>query len=122
SESRRARITGPALRGATMLSVGRPGIIDETPLSYERDRLVVSLPKAYADLDGERLRRRFAVLAGLLERIPEVRLEPDKPPRSAWSQPGRAGGSGPRRGLPALRPGAQNLSLGLERRPAGVGL
>jgi len=89
---RRARIIGAAIRAAHMLSIGRPGIIDETPLSYERDRLVVSLPKAYADLDGERLRRRFAVLAGLLERIPEVRLEPDKPPRSAWSQPGRAGG------------------------------
>jgi exopolyphosphatase / guanosine-5'-triphosphate,3'-diphosphate pyrophosphatase len=73
---RRARIIGAAIRAAHMLSIGRPGIIDEVPLSYERDRLVMTLPKAYADLDGERLRRRFAALAGLLERVPEVRVQP----------------------------------------------
>jgi exopolyphosphatase/guanosine-5'-triphosphate,3'-diphosphate pyrophosphatase len=72
---RRARIIGAAIRTAHMLSIGRPGIIDETPLSYERDRLVLTIPKAYADLDGERLRRRFAVLASLMEREPEVRLD-----------------------------------------------
>jgi exopolyphosphatase/guanosine-5'-triphosphate,3'-diphosphate pyrophosphatase len=38
--------------------------------------LALTLPKSYAALDGERLRRRFAVLASLLERVPEVRLEP----------------------------------------------
>jgi exopolyphosphatase/guanosine-5'-triphosphate,3'-diphosphate pyrophosphatase len=59
-----------------MLSIGRPGIIDETSLAYQRDRLALTLPKAYAALDGERLRRRFGVLASLLERVPEVRLEP----------------------------------------------
>jgi exopolyphosphatase/guanosine-5'-triphosphate,3'-diphosphate pyrophosphatase len=73
---RRARIIGAAIRAAHMLSIGRPGIIDETTLSYERDRLALTLPKSYAALDGERLRRRFAVLASLLERVPEVRLEP----------------------------------------------
>jgi exopolyphosphatase / guanosine-5'-triphosphate,3'-diphosphate pyrophosphatase len=73
---RRARIIGAAIRAAHMLSIGRPGIIDETTLSYERDRLVLSLPRTYAALDGERLRRRFAVLASLLERVPEVRLAP----------------------------------------------
>ena len=59
-----------------MLSIGRPGIIDEVPLAYERERLLLTLPKSYAALDGERLRRRFAVLANLLERVPEVRLAP----------------------------------------------
>jgi exopolyphosphatase / guanosine-5'-triphosphate,3'-diphosphate pyrophosphatase len=73
---RRARIIGAAIRAAHMLSIGRPGIIDETSLSWERDRLVLTLPGAYAALDGERLRRRFAVLASLLERVPEVRLAP----------------------------------------------
>jgi exopolyphosphatase/guanosine-5'-triphosphate,3'-diphosphate pyrophosphatase len=71
--ARRARIVGAAIRAAHMLSIGRPGIIDEIPLSYERNRLVLKLPKAYAALDGERLRRRFAVLANLLEREPEIR-------------------------------------------------
>ena len=77
---RRARIIGAAIRAAHMLSIGRPGIIDETTLSHERDRLVLTLPKSYAALDGERLRRRFAVLASLLERVPEVRLRPDGKP------------------------------------------
>jgi exopolyphosphatase/guanosine-5'-triphosphate,3'-diphosphate pyrophosphatase len=58
-----------------MLSIGRPGIIDETPLSYERNRLVLTIPKAYAALDGERLRRRFSALAALLEREPEIRAK-----------------------------------------------
>jgi len=58
-----------------MLSIGQPGIIDETPLSYERHKLVLSIPKAYAALDGERLRRRFAALAELLEREPEIRVK-----------------------------------------------
>ena len=73
---RRARIIGAAIRAAHMLSIGRPGIIDETPLAYERNKLVLTVPRAYAALDGERLRRRFAVLAELLEREPEIRLKP----------------------------------------------
>jgi len=72
---KRARIVGAAIRAAHMLSIGRPGIIDETPLSYERDKLVLTVPKAYAALDGERLRRRFAALAALLEREPEIRVK-----------------------------------------------
>ena len=72
---RRARIVGAAIRAAHMLSIGRPGIIDETPLSYERNKLVLTVPKAYAALDGERLRRRFGALAGLLEREPEIRIK-----------------------------------------------
>jgi exopolyphosphatase/guanosine-5'-triphosphate,3'-diphosphate pyrophosphatase len=72
---RRARIIGAAIRAAHMLSIGRPGIIDETPLSFERNKLVLTIPKAYAALDGERLRRRFAALAELLEREPDIRVK-----------------------------------------------
>ena len=57
-----------------MLSIGRPGIIDEIPLTYEDGKLVLAIPRTYAALDGERLRRRFAALAELLERAPEVRI------------------------------------------------
>lgn len=71
---RRALILGSALRAAHMLSVGMPGIIDETPLSYEGGRLVLSIPPAYASLDGERLRRRFETLAGLLDMSGVVRF------------------------------------------------
>jgi exopolyphosphatase/guanosine-5'-triphosphate,3'-diphosphate pyrophosphatase len=71
---RRARIIGAAIRAAHMLSIGRPGIIDETPVAYERGKLVLTLAKAHAALDGERVRRRFGVLAQLLERELEVRV------------------------------------------------
>lgn len=71
---RRARIIGAAIRAAHMLSIGRAGIIDETPLSWDGDRLVLSIPRQHAALDGERLRRRFASLAELLERPCEVRV------------------------------------------------
>jgi exopolyphosphatase/guanosine-5'-triphosphate,3'-diphosphate pyrophosphatase len=71
---KRARIIGAAVRTAHMLSIGMPGVIDETPLSYEGKKLVLTRPKAYAALDGERLRRRLSVLSSLLEREPEVRI------------------------------------------------
>ena len=71
---RRARIIGAAIRAAHMLSIGRSGIIDETPIAYEKGRLVLTLPKSHAALDGERVRRRFGVLAQLLERDLEVRI------------------------------------------------
>ena len=64
---RRALLLGAALRTAHMLSIGMPGIIDGTPISYEGDRLVLSVPPAHAALDGERLRRRFGALAALLD-------------------------------------------------------
>ena len=71
---KRARIVGAAIRAAHMLSIGVAGVIDEIPLSYEGNRLVLTIPKAYAGMDGERLRRRFEALAELLERQPEIRI------------------------------------------------
>jgi len=71
---KRARIVGAAVRTAHMLSIGTAGVIDETPLSYDGNKLVLTIPRAYASMDGERLRRRFGVLAELLEREPEVRI------------------------------------------------
>ena len=69
----RARIVGAAVRTAHMLSIGMPGVIDMTPLSYDGDRLVLSIPPAFAGLEGERLQRRFGVLATLLGKTPEIR-------------------------------------------------
>jgi exopolyphosphatase/guanosine-5'-triphosphate,3'-diphosphate pyrophosphatase len=57
-----------------MISIGRPGIIDETRLFYDGRKLVLSIPRSYAALDGERLRRRFSVLAGLLDSEPDIRI------------------------------------------------
>jgi exopolyphosphatase/guanosine-5'-triphosphate,3'-diphosphate pyrophosphatase len=70
---RRARVVGAALRAAHMISIGMPGIIDEAPVEYEGGKLVLTLPRAYHALDGERLARRFEALAQLLEREPEIR-------------------------------------------------
>ncbi|MET0408726.1 MAG: Ppx/GppA phosphatase family protein [Hyphomicrobium sp.] len=71
---RRARIVGAALRAAHMLSIGMAGVIDQTPLSYDDGALVLTLPLAYAALDGERLRRRFGGLAELMGKRAEVRI------------------------------------------------
>ena len=71
---KRAKILGAAVRTAHMISVGRSGIIPDVPLSYEPERLVMTIPARLAALDGERLRRRFEALAELLERKPLVRI------------------------------------------------
>ncbi|MGE3917128.1 MAG: Ppx/GppA family phosphatase [Hyphomicrobiaceae bacterium] len=70
---RRARLLGAAIRAAHMLSIGMPGTIPSTPVSYEGERLVLRLPRAHEHLDGERLQRRFAALAELLGCRPEIR-------------------------------------------------
>ena len=71
---RRARILGSAIRAAHMLSIGMAGVIDQTPLSYENGALVLTIPKVYASLDGERLRRRFEALAELVGKRAEIRI------------------------------------------------
>lgn len=70
----RARLVGAAVRAAHMLSIGQSGVIDLTPIAIEGGSLVLTLPKAFADLDGERLRRRFESLANVLEMRLEIRL------------------------------------------------
>jgi exopolyphosphatase/guanosine-5'-triphosphate,3'-diphosphate pyrophosphatase len=71
---RRARIVGAAVRTAHMLSIGMAGIVDQTPLSYENGRIILTIPRPYAALDGERLRRRFQALADLIGKKPEIRI------------------------------------------------
>jgi len=71
---KRARIVGAAVRTAHMLSIGVAGVIDETPISYQGDKLVLTIPASYAGMDGERLRRRLEALAQLLGRQSEVHI------------------------------------------------
>jgi len=72
---RRARIVGAAVRCAHMLSIGMPGVIDETRLVYEgKDRLILMLPRVYAGLDGDRLRRRLDTLAELVNCKSDVQI------------------------------------------------
>ncbi|MBU2583435.1 MAG: Ppx/GppA family phosphatase [Alphaproteobacteria bacterium] len=70
----RAMIIGAAVRASHMLSVGMAGKINQTSLSYENGRLVWSIPESISDLDGARLRRRFATLASLVGCKPEIRI------------------------------------------------
>lgn len=72
--ARRSKIVGAAIRVAHMLSIGMAGVIDQTKLSYEDGSIVLTIPEPYADLDGERLRRRFGTLAELLGRLPVIRI------------------------------------------------
>ncbi len=71
---KRAKILGAAFRVAHMVAAAMPGVLPHTPLAYEGDRLVWTLPEPYADLEGERVSRRFKTLANLLDREPEIRM------------------------------------------------
>ena len=53
-----------------------PGVLTNTPISYEGNRLVWTLPEPYSNLEGERVDRRFKVLADLLDRDAEIRVGP----------------------------------------------
>ncbi len=71
---KRARIVGAAVRTAHMLSIGMAGVIEDTKLSYDGDKLVLMIPKPYAGLDGERLRRRLEQLAALLGKTAVLKI------------------------------------------------
>lgn len=73
---KRARILGQAFRAAHMVSAAMPGVLPNTPLSYEGNRLVWTLPEPYSNLEGERVDRRFKDLASLLDREAEIRVGP----------------------------------------------
>ena len=71
---KRARILGAAFRAAHTVAAAMPGVLPHTPLSYEGNRLIWQLPEPYANLEGERVERRFKALANLLDREPEIRV------------------------------------------------
>jgi exopolyphosphatase / guanosine-5'-triphosphate,3'-diphosphate pyrophosphatase len=71
---KRARIIGAAVRAAHMLSIGRPGVINEVPLQMKSNALVLVLPQSLKALHGERLKRRFGALADLVEREPQIKV------------------------------------------------
>ena len=71
---KRARILGAAFRAAHMVSASMPGVLTNTPIGYEGNRLVWTLPEPYSNLEGERVDRRFKVLADLLDRDAEIRV------------------------------------------------
>ena len=54
---KRARILGAAFRAAHMVSAAMPGVLTNTPITYEGNRLVWTLPEPYSNLEGERVDR-----------------------------------------------------------------
>ncbi len=73
-EQKRALLVGYAIRAVHMLSAGAPGIIQRTPVTAEGKKLVLTIPRDLAVLVGERLRKRYAQVAELLERPAEIRI------------------------------------------------
>ena len=71
---KRARILGAAFRAAHMVAAAMPGVLTNTPIAYEGNRLVWTLPDPYSNLEGERVIRRFKALAELLDRDGEIRI------------------------------------------------
>jgi exopolyphosphatase / guanosine-5'-triphosphate,3'-diphosphate pyrophosphatase len=71
---KRARILGAAFRAAHMVAAAMPGVLTNTPVAYEGNRLVWTLPDPYSNLEGERVERRFKALAELLDREGEIRV------------------------------------------------
>ena len=71
---KRARILGAAFRAAHMVSAAMPGVLTNTPITYEGNRLVWTLPEPFSNLEGERVERRFKELADLLDREAEIRV------------------------------------------------
>lgn len=76
---KRARIMGAAIRTGHMISAAMPGIINRTPIFYDDDKLVLRLTRKLSALSGERLERRFAVLASELGCKPEIRIGKNAP-------------------------------------------
>jgi hypothetical protein len=64
---KRAQIIGMAARAASKLSASMPGVLEKTPLEYQKGKLVLHLGESLEALDGEALRRRFKILAQFLD-------------------------------------------------------
>ncbi len=70
----RARLVATAIRVAHMFSIGLPGIIEDIDIVVENGRLELQVPRAQADLDGERPRRRLASLGTMLKLETSLRV------------------------------------------------
>lgn len=71
----RARILGAAMRVAYMISASMPGVLPQTPLRVERERLVLRMGGKYAALAGDRVFNRLRTLARLIGREPHLVLD-----------------------------------------------
>jgi exopolyphosphatase/guanosine-5'-triphosphate,3'-diphosphate pyrophosphatase len=71
----RAEVLSSAFRLAYILTAAMPGMLPKISLSIGTAKtLVLRIPKRFADLLGERVEKRLAVLAGQLGRIPTIEV------------------------------------------------
>ncbi len=78
---RSGRILAAAIRAAHMLSQGYAGIIDKTRFGINGGDLQLIIPSQFADLNGERLRRRFDSLARIVGLQPRMSFVDERTPR-----------------------------------------
>ena len=71
----RARLVGSALRVAVQLSCAMAGVLPQTTLQCTRSKLLLTIPRAMADLASVRLQNRLRQTARLLGRDPEIRID-----------------------------------------------
>lgn len=67
-----ARTLGGAIRLGHNLTGGTPGVLGACPLALDGNELVLVLPRAFRDLDGEVVQRRLAALGRLMNRATRI--------------------------------------------------
>jgi exopolyphosphatase/guanosine-5'-triphosphate,3'-diphosphate pyrophosphatase len=87
-ELEKARLWGLAMRLGQRLGGGAIGPLQESRLSVEDDRLVLSLDRSCVALYGEAIARRHRALAQAMDRRPEVRTGDLSPSRAPLAQSG----------------------------------
>ena len=73
-DRKRALIVGQAVRLAHTLSAGMNGVLPQTELVYEDEKLILRMSEQLQPLDGEPLRRRLRIVARELGFIPDVQF------------------------------------------------
>lgn len=68
----RASVLGAAIRVASVLAAGMPGVLADSPLNATKSKIELTLPPRFADLSNERLANRVKGLAKLMGREPVV--------------------------------------------------
>ena len=71
----RACVIGAAIRIASVLAAGMPGVLENAPLTASKGKLELSLPPHLADLSNERLGGRVKSLAKLMGRDWDVTVQ-----------------------------------------------
>jgi len=70
----RAHILGAATRVAYAITAAMPDVLPRAPLRCKKNKLVLSMPPAFAPLANERLASRLKALARLIGRKAEIRI------------------------------------------------